>query len=514
MVTLLLLEDLISMDTILEVEGICKSFAGNRVLDDVTFSAEVGQVHALVGENGAGKTTLMNIIGGIHQPDEGTIHLNGKPVTFADPVQAMQSGISIVHQELSLVPNLSVAQNIFSRGQTSSMASREKLNRLGFIKWRELYEDTHDLLEHVGIDIEPTTMVSKLPVSIQQLVEIARAISFEAQVLILDEPTSALSEKEIDHLYDVIRELTAKGVAVVFISHKLAEVFTIADQISVLRDGKMVGTVQAEETSRDEIIQMMVGRHIEDMYPDKSSEVNDTILAVEGLSRPPYFQDISFDLRRGEILGFAGLVGSGRTEVARAVFGADKADSGQVTLGGEPIQIRSPREAIERGICYLTEDRKTLGLFLRMPVRDNIVSASLYRFISKIGLLKRRSIKDQSKYYIDFMEIRPPDDEVEMISLSGGNQQKSLLAKWLCSQPKVLIADEPTRGVDVGAKAKLHADLRKMAEEGIGVIVISSELPEVLGLSDRVAVFREGELTAILEGDQATQEEVMKHATQ
>jgi inositol transport system ATP-binding protein len=272
-------KDLMSMETILEVEDICKSFAGNRVLDDVTFSTEVGQVHALVGENGAGKTTLMNIIGGIHQPDEGTIYL-----------QAMQSGISIVHQELSLVPNLNVAQNIFSNGQTSSMASREKLNRLGFIKWKELYADTRELLEHVRIDIEPTTMVSKLPVSIQQLVEIARAISFDAQVLILDEPTSALSEKEIDHLYDVIRELKEKGVAVVFISHKLAEVFTIADQVSVLRDGKMVGTVKTEETSRDEIIQMMVGRHIEDMYPDKSSEVKDTILSVEGFSRPPYFQ--------------------------------------------------------------------------------------------------------------------------------------------------------------------------------------------------------------------------------
>jgi inositol transport system ATP-binding protein len=507
-------KDLMSMETILEVEDICKSFAGNRVLDDVTFSTEVGQVHALVGENGAGKTTLMNIIGGIHQPDEGTIYLNGQPASFADPVQAMQSGISIVHQELSLVPNLNVAQNIFSNGQTSSMASREKLNRLGFIKWKELYADTRELLEHVRIDIEPTTMVSKLPVSIQQLVEIARAISFDAQVLILDEPTSALSEKEIDHLYDVIRELKEKGVATIFISHKLAEVFAIADQVSVLRDGKMVGTVKTEETSRDEIIQMMVGRHIEDMYPDKSSEVKDTILSVEGFSRPPYFQDVSFDLRRGEILGFAGLVGSGRTEVARAVFGADKADSGQVTLGGEPIQIGSPREAIDHGVCYLTEDRKTLGLFLKMSVRDNIVAASLYRFISKIGLLKRRSIRDQSKHYVDFMEIRPPDDEVEMISLSGGNQQKSLLAKWLCSQPKVLIADEPTRGVDVGAKAKLHADLRQMAEEGIGVIVISSELPEVLGLSDRVAVFREGQITAILEGNQATQEEVMKHATQ
>jgi ABC-type sugar transport system ATPase subunit len=502
------------METILRVEGICKSFAGNRVLHDVDFSAEVGRIHALVGENGAGKTTLMNIIGGIHQPDEGMIYFRREPVSFADPLQAMGRGISIVHQELSLVPNLNVAQNVFISGQTNPMVSREKVNRLGFINWKELYADTRDLFEHVGIDIEPTTMVSKLSVSMQQLVEIAKAISFDAKVLILDEPTSALSGKEIDRLFTVIRELTAKGVAIIFISHKLDEVFTIADQISVLRDGLMVGTLKKEEATRDEIIRMMVGRHIEDMYPSKSSGIGDVIFSVEGLSRSPYFQDVSFSLRKGEILGFAGLVGSGRTDVARAIFGANKSESGRITLDGEEIRIGSPSQAIEHGICYLTEDRKTLGLFLKMPVRDNIVSASLGRFMSKIGMLKRRFIKDESMRYVDYMQIRPRNDEVEMISLSGGNQQKSLLAKWLCAQPKVLIADEPTRGVDVGAKAKLHIDLRKMAEEGVGVILISSELPEILGLSDRIVVFREGEVTAVLEGDRATQEEVMKYATQ
>lgn len=501
------------MEPILKVEGISKSFAGNLVLDDVAFDAQVEQVHALVGENGAGKTTLMNIIGGIHQPDEGTIYFRGKPVSFADPLQAMRRGISIVHQELSLVPNLNVAQNVFISGQTNPMVSRKKVNRLGFINWKELYADTQDLFDHVGIDIEPTTMVSKLSVSMQQLVEIAKAISFDAKVLILDEPTSALSEKEIDRLFTVIRELTTKGVAIVFISHKIDEVFTIADQISVLRDGRMVGTLKTEEATRDEIIRMMVGRHIEDMYPPKSSGIEDVIFSVEGLSRSPYFHDVSFSLRKGEILGLAGLVGSGRTEVARAIFGADDLDSGKIKLDGKEIRIKSPSEAIKHGICYLTEDRKTLGLFLKMLVRDNIVSASLNRFISKIGLLKRRSIKDESMRYVGYMQIRPRNDEVEMISLSGGNQQRALLAKWLCAQPKVLIADEPTRGVDVGAKAKLHTDLRKMAEEGVGVILISSELPEILGLSDRIVVFQEGEVTAVLEGDQATQEEVMKYAT-
>ncbi len=493
------------MEPILKVEGIYKSFAGNRVLDDVAFSAEAGRVHALVGENGAGKTTLMNIVGGIHQPDEGTIYFDGQPVSFADPLQAMGSGISIVHQELSLAPNMNVAQNIF--------IGREKANGLGLIKWKELYAETRAIFERLGIDVDPTTLVSKLSVSMQQIVEIAKALSFEAKVIIMDEPTSALSETEIDYLYAIIRDLASKGIAVVFISHKLDEVFSIADQISVLRDGRMVGTVKTEETSRDEIIHMMVGRHIEDMFPPKSSGIEEPIFSVERFSRPPYFQDVSFSLRKGEILGFAGLVGSGRTEVARAVFGADEAEAGRITLEGKEIRIHSPREAIEQGICYLTEDRKTLGLFLKMIVRENIVAAALDRFISKVGLLKQGLIKKESRNYVDYLQIIPPDDEVTVINLSGGNQQRSLLAKWLCAKPKVLIADEPTRGVDVGAKAKLHGDLRKMAEEGIGIILISSELPEVLGLSDRIAVFREGQITAILEGDQATQEEVMKYAT-
>jgi ABC-type sugar transport system ATPase subunit len=503
------------MESILKVEGICKSFSGSQVLHDVTFGVEVGQIHALVGENGAGKTTLMNIIGGIHQPDQGTIYLRGQPVSFADPLQAMSSGISIVHQELSLVPNLNVGLNIFSSGQQNSLVNREKINRLGFINWKQLYADTQDLFAYVGLDIDPTTLVSQLSVGVQQLVEIAKAISFDARVLILDEPTSALSEKEIERLFAVIRELVQKReVAIVFISHKLEEVFAISDQITVLRDGYLVGTVETRTATQDQIIQMMVGRHIEDMYPPKSAEIGQEMLSVEGLSRLPYFQDVSFSLRRGEILGFAGLVGSGRTEVARAIFGADKMNSGRIRLEGQEVHLSSPRQAIEHGICYLTEDRKTLGLFLKMPVRDNIVSASLGRFLSPLGMLRRGFIKKESMEYVDYMQIRPRNDEVDIINLSGGNQQKALLAKWLCAQPKVLIADEPTRGVDVGAKAKLHADLRKMADEGIGVILISSELPEVLGLSDRVAVFREGRLSAILEGDQVTQEEVMSYATQ
>ncbi|MCC7450892.1 MAG: sugar ABC transporter ATP-binding protein [Anaerolineae bacterium] len=493
------------MESVLRVEGINKSFAGNKVLNDVSFSVQAGHVHSLVGENGAGKSTLMNIVGGIHRPDSGQIFLEGRPVSFSDPWQAKQHGISIVHQELSLAPNMKVAQNIFIR--------REPINPLGFINWKRMYTDADALFQRIGVDISPTALVGDYSVAMQQIIEIAKAISFNAKVIIMDEPTSALSETEVERLYSIVRDLKAQGVAIVFISHKLSEVFKISDEISVLRDGNMVGEVRAAESSTQDVIQMMVGRSIKDLYPDKGMSFGEEILTVEGFSRPPYYQDVSFGLRRGEILGFAGLVGSGRTEVARAIFGADSKTAGKLRLFGKEITIKSPQDAIAHGIAYLSEDRKSLGLFLKMTVRDNIIAASLDRMITGAGMLKHKAIAQESRAFVEKMEIRPFNDEVSIISLSGGNQQKSLLAKWLSSQPKVLIADEPTRGVDVGAKAKIHSDLRALAHQGVGVIVISSELPEVLGLSDRIAVFREGRLTTILDGAHTSQEEVMKYAT-
>lgn len=492
------------MASLLEVESINKSFSGNQVLRDVSFSAKAGQVHALVGENGAGKSTLMNIIGGIHRADSGIIRLDGEPVSFSNPWQAKQNGISIVHQELSLAPNMTVAQNIFIR--------REKNNRLGFINWRELRAETKALFDRIGVDISPTELVGRYSVAVQQIIEIAKAISFNAKIIIMDEPTSALSGTEVERLYAIVNDLKSQGVAVVFISHKLGEVFRIADEISVLRDGQMVGHREPAQSTQQEIIQLMVGRAIDDLYPDKAPAVGDVILEIEGLSNPPHFENVSFSLRKGEILGFAGLVGAGRTEVARAIFGADPKSSGTVALHGKPLAINSPRDAIDKGIVYLSEDRKTMGLFLPMSVRDNIVAASLSQFISRINFIKHRKIAEQSRNYVQLMDIRPQNDRARIISLSGGNQQKTLLAKWLSSQPQVLIADEPTRGVDVGAKAQIHQDLRVLANKGVGVIVISSELPEVLGLSDRVAVFREGQLTTILENGNLTQEEVMQHA--
>jgi ABC-type sugar transport system ATPase subunit len=473
-------------------------------LYDVSFSIQAGQVHSLVGENGAGKSTLMKIIGGIYQPDSGTLHYNDESMLFSDPWQAMQNGIAIVHQELSLVPNQNVAQNIFVR--------REK-SILGFIRWKKMFAEANELFDRIGVEIDPTALVADFSVGIQQIIEIAKALSFDAKVIIMDEPTSALSENEVERLYAIVNDLKARGVAIVFISHKLGEVFRMSDEISVLRDGHMVGTVKPDESSRADVIQMMVGRHVAELYPDRGDEFGDDILVVKNFSNPPHFEDINFTLRRGEILGFAGLVGSGRTEVARAIFGADHTKTGDLVLNGQTIHIDSPRQAINEGIVYLSEDRKTLGLFVNMSVRQNIVSASLERFVGGMQFLKHRAIARESRQMVETMDIRPANDELAMINLSGGNQQKSLLAKLLFARPKVLIADEPTRGVDVGAKAKIHEDLRKLANEGVGVIVISSELPEVLGLSDRVAVFREGQITAILDGDTATQQEVMRHAT-
>lgn len=493
------------MAAVLRVEHITKSFAGNVVLHDVSLEFKAGQVHAVVGENGAGKSTLMNIIGGIHQPDSGTIYLDEKPVMFRYPWEAMKAGISVVHQELSLAPNMKVAQNIFIR--------HEPKNRAGFIRWNKMYADARALFEQIGVDISPTALVGQYSVAMQQIIEIAKALSLNARVIIMDEPTSALSENEVERLYAIVRDLKANGVAIIFISHKLGEVFEIADEISVLRDGHLVGTVQTSTSSHDEVIQMMVGRPIQEMFPRQGAVFGDEVFSVQNLSRAPHFRDVSFALRKGEILGFAGLVGSGRTEVARAIFGADPKDSGAVHLHGEPITINSPRQAINHGVVYLTEDRKTMGLFLNMIVRDNIVAAAINRCVSPAQFLRHRLIERLSRQYVQKMEIRPGNDELPMVSLSGGNQQKSLLAKWLAVQPKVLIADEPTRGVDVGAKARIHQDLRTLADEGVGVIVISSELPEVLGLSDRVAVFREGQLVTILDGAATTQEEVMSYAT-
>lgn len=493
------------METILELSGIDKSFAANKVLKAVTVGFRKGEVHAVVGENGAGKSTLMKIIGGIYSRDEGEILFNGESVRFDSPSEAMKNGISIVHQELSLADNLSVAQNIFSH--------REPVNAFGFIRWKTLRRKAQELFDQVGVDIDPGALAGSLNVARQQLVEIAKALSLDARVIIMDEPTSSLSEQEVDYLYEIIRQLKERGVSVIFISHKLSEVFRVADRITVLRDGELIGTVERETTTSSEIIRMMVGRHIEDLYPEKAESVGERVMAVRDLSNGDQFKDISFEVKRGEILGLAGLVGAQRTESMLALFGAAPRSSGEVTIQGEAVSIKTPRDSVEAGLCYLPEDRRTLGLFQSMSSSWNIVAASLPKMVDGRGFYQNTSIRSQAAAMIELLDINPRDHDINVQNLSGGNQQKTLLGKWLAAEPRVLIVDEPTRGVDVGAKSQIHQKLRQLADTGIGIVVISSEQPEIVGLCDRVLVFREGEITAELEGDGVTQEAIVEYAT-
>jgi ribose transport system ATP-binding protein len=491
-------------DAILAVDHVSKSFGRYRVLDDVTFAIRAGSIHALVGENGAGKSTLMNIVGGALRPDSGTLTLDGRPVAFAGPSEAIGAGISTVHQEFSLFPNCSVAQNIFGH--------REPTDRFGFVRWPTLRRQAREVLSEMGVDLDPSALVGTLTVGSQQLVEIAKALSLRARVLILDEPTSALSEHEAQRLVGLLGNLKAHGVGIVYISHRLSEVLQIADEISVLRDGLLVGRATRAASAAD-LVGMMVGRHLEGAAPPRQASPGRAIFEVDGLQRHGAFAGVSFTVREREILGFAGLVGAGRTEVARAIFGADRLDAGRMVLDGRPIRVTSPRQAIAQGIGYLTEDRKAFGLFLSMTVRDNIVAASMPRLVSRGGWLRPSAIRAESARNVRRLDIRPTDDQVDASSLSGGNQQKVLLAKWLSVAPRVLMVDEPTRGVDVAAKGRIHRHLRELADSGVAIILISSDLPEVLGLSDRIAVFRRGRLVTILDAATASQEDVMRHAS-
>jgi len=492
---------------ILEVNGINKAFSGNYVLKNVSFDIKEGEVHTLIGENGAGKSTLMKIIGGIYSKDSGTIVYDGADIDFTSPIEAMNNGISIVHQELSLAENISVAQNIFCH--------REPKNKLGFIQWEKLYKQANSIFEQMGVDIDPRQEAGNISVAQQQLVEIGKALSMNSRVIIMDEPTSSLSDKEVEYLYKIIKNLKKNNVAIVFISHKLKEVFEVSDRITVLRDGEIIDTMNTSDTTQEDVIHKMVGRHLDDLYPQKSKKIGEVILEVENLTSSGVFENINFNLKKGEILGMAGLVGAGRTEIARGIIGADPIDRGSITLNGKTVSIKNCRQAIAHGIGYVTEDRKLLGLFQTMSVRWNIVSASLKKYGTALGFIRNDSIDSSSKEFVSLMDIRPQNDELNVINLSGGNQQKALMAKWLCSNPSVLIVDEPTRGVDVGAKSHIHNYLRRLADQGIGVIVISSEQPEILGLCDRVLVVSDGVITRELDNNSndLTQEEIMKYAT-
>lgn len=490
--------------TVLALQGVSKSFGPIAVLHGVDLALEPGEVHALIGENGAGKSTIMKILGGFLSPTEGQVMLDGRPVQFAAGPEAEAAGIVVIHQEFNLAPDLSVAANIFLGREPGGFRLDHAAMRAG----------AQALLDRLHSPIRPEALIRHLSVPDRQMVEIAKALSHRSRVLIMDEPTAALTEAEIAELFTIIRQLRAEGVGIVYISHKMDEIKRIADRITVMRDGAHVGTVEAADTPMARIIAMMVGREIGEesvSVPDLSAAP--VALEVRGLTRGRAVRGVSFALKQGEILGFAGLMGAGRTETARAIFGAEPAEAGEVLVHGKPTLIRSPSDAVRAGIGYLSEDRKHYGLALGMDVRDNIALASLDRHADALGRIDERALAGIARDYIARLRIRTPHDRQPVRLLSGGNQQKVVIAKWLLRDCDILIFDEPTRGIDVGAKSEIYRLLNDLAAGGKAIIVISSELPEILGLSHRIAVMCEGRLTGILPGG-ASQERIMALATQ
>ena len=494
-----------SENDILIMENISKSFPGVKALSDVQLTVRKGTIHALMGENGAGKSTLVKILDGIYTPDSGQITFQNQTVTIDTTHTALKLGISMIHQELSPIPYMTVAENIF--------LGREPLGKYGLIDKRKLNADTKALLDRLEIDIKPTSIMKDLSVANTQMVEIAKAISYDASLIIMDEPTSAITEREVAHLFRMIRSLKAKGVTVIYITHKMDEVFQIADDITVLRDGKHVATVSASQTNKGRLITMMVGRELTELFPKEVAPIGETVLSVRNLTRDGIVEDVSFDLRRGEILGIAGLMGAGRTEVIEAIFGVHKLDAGEIIIKGRKTQINTPADAIENGMALLTEDRKLTGILGVLPVRDNMMIASLSNY-EKRGFLNKRLIDATCKQEKSRLDIKTPSMDQLIKFLSGGNQQKVLVSRWLLTSPDILILDEPTRGIDVGAKAEIHRLMSKLAQEGKAIIMISSELPEILGMSDRVIVMREGHVTGHFSRAEATQEMIISAATQ
>ena len=494
------------MTALVSVQNLSKSFPGVRALDGVRFDLMPGEVHALMGENGAGKSTLMKILAGVYRKDSGEVLMDGKPVEIESPAHAQSLAIGIIHQELHLMGHLTAAQNIF--------LGREPRKAAGLLLDEgQLNRDAQALFDRLNLQLSPTTTIGDLTVARQQMVEIAKALSHKSRVLIMDEPTAALNNAEIEELFRIIRQLKSEGVGIVYISHKMDEIQRIADRITVMRDGAYIATVPSA-TPMSEVIAMMVGRkldHVQKAIPDTST--NEVLLDVRGLNRGRAIRDASFTVRRGEILGFAGLMGAGRTEVARAVFGADPVDSGEVRVRGQMIRLTSPTDAVDAGIGYLSEDRKHFGLATGMDVESNITLPSLKRWL-KLGMfLNRPAIQAISQQMVEKLRIKTPSLTQTAKLLSGGNQQKVVIAKWLVQDCDVLIFDEPTRGIDVGAKSEIYKLLNDLAAQGRAIIVISSELPEVLLLSHRIVVMCEGRITGEVRGDEATQESLMALAT-
>ncbi len=462
-----------------------------------------GEVHAIVGENGAGKSTLINILSGAIPPTEGEIYLDGERIQHFSPSYALKHGISVIHQELLLIPELDVGQNIF--------LGQEPIKG-GFIDWPVIYKKSKEILSELGLSIDPHEKIKNLSIAMQQMVEIARAISFDAKVIAMDEPTSSLSEEEINILFDLIKRLSKGGKSIIYISHRLEEIFEIANRVTVMKDGEKIITDNIENLTKEKIVTYMVGRKIEEMYPERKVEKKEEILSVGHFTRAGYFEDISFSLHRGEILGFYGLVGAGRSELAQTIFGLYPKDKGVLRFKGKKVKIKRCQDAISLGIGYLPEDRKTQGLFLNMAITHNTVISSIYQFL-KMGILLKNKIVEKTKEYIELLKIKTPSVYQIVNNLSGGNQQKVIIAKWLLTRPEVFILDEPTRGIDVGTKREIYNLMDSMSKEGIGIVMISSDLPEILGVADRIIVMREGKIVGEFTKDEATEELVVARAT-
>jgi len=487
------------------MQGISKRYPGVVALDNVSFEVLPGEVHALCGENGAGKSTLMKILAGAVARDTGDIRLNGEPLSLHTPQDAMGRGINIIYQEFNLVPHLSAAENIYLGREPAAAVP-------GFINFKKLYGDAQTVMDSLGVPVDVRTEVSRLSVAQQQMVEIAKATSRNSVIIAMDEPSATLTDHELQNLFTLIRKLKTQGVGIIYISHRMEEIFDICDRVTVMRDGQYVATKRIEDTSRDEVIKMMVGRELKESIPKRPAPLGEPLLEVRGLTRRGVFEDITFTVRRGEVVGLGGLVGAGRTEVARAIFGADAIDAGEIRFNGKPVHPRSPREAIGLGIGLVPEDRKSLGLILNMVVRENTTLANL-DLLTMLGFVNQKKEREVAEKYTKDLRVRTPSIEQEVRNLSGGNQQKVVLAKWLFTDSQLLIFDEPTRGIDVGSKVEIYELMNELAAQGKGILMITSELPELLGMSDRVLVMHEGRLAGELPRAEATQEKVMHLAT-
>ncbi len=490
---------------ILEMLHVSKEFPGVKALRDVSFKLRPGTVHALMGENGAGKSTLMKCLLGLYQMNEGRIILRGEETKIPNTLTALSKGISMIHQELSPVSERSVAENIWLGRQPK---------KFGFmVDHKKMYDMTDQLLKQLEIPIDPKQKMGDLSVAKMQLVEIAKAVSYNADIVIMDEPTSALTTREVEHLFRIINDLKSKGVAIIYISHKMDEIFAISDEITVFRDGALIGTDIASNLNINKLINMMVGRDLDEMFPKIECPIGDVVMEVQNLSCGKYFNDVSFKLHKGEILGLAGLVGAGRTELVETIFGMRKKTAGNIAINGKGVEITCPADAQKHGLALLTEDRRRTGIIPVLSVRDNVAIANMQKYVTKARLINHKSIEKDTDEYVAKLSIKTASNDVRIQDLSGGNQQKVLVARWLLTNPDILMVDEPTRGIDVGAKAEIHSLITQLAAEGKAIIMVSSEMPEVLGMSDRVLIMHEGRMTGIVERSEATQELVMKYAT-